>query len=58
MALAGLMLGQPALAADPVMKIGLILSLSGPGADITQNMQRGAELYLKLHRQDLPGIDL
>ena len=57
-AIAGLAIGQPALAADQVVKIGMILSLSGPGADIAQNMQRGADLYVKLHKQDLPGIDL
>lgn len=41
------------------VKVGLIVSLSGPGAEIGQTIKRGVDLYVKLHRQDLPqGIDL
>lgn len=65
LALAGLALAaqlattRPAWPADQTVKIGLILSLSGPGADIGQNMLRGVDLYMKLHMQDLPpGISL
>ena len=56
--LAVAMAAQPALAADPIVKIGMILSLSGAGANVGQSMQHGFELYQKLHKADLPGIDL
>lgn len=54
-ALCGLVLAAPLTAvADQSVKIGLILSLSGPGANIGEHMARGAGLYVKLHKKDLP----
>lgn len=49
-----LLAAQPTCAADQIVKIGLILSLSGPGADIGEHMARGVDLYMKLHQRDLP----
>lgn len=40
--------GVPALAADDPVKVGLILSLSGPGAVLGQEMQKGADLALEM----------
>jgi branched-chain amino acid transport system substrate-binding protein len=42
-----------------VIKVGIVLTYSGPDASIGESIDRGAELYLALHRQDLPaGVDL
>jgi branched-chain amino acid transport system substrate-binding protein len=50
-------LALPAHAAS--VKVGLIVSLSGPGAEIGQTIKRGVDLYVKLHKSELPlGIDL
>ena len=66
----GLLLGGCVLACQPAgmiaaraagqtVKIGAILALTGPGADIGQSIERGIDLYVKLHKQDLPkGVDL
>ncbi len=43
-----------ARAADRVVRIGMLVGLSGPGAEIGESMVRGAELYLDLHKQELP----
>jgi branched-chain amino acid transport system substrate-binding protein len=41
------------------VKVGIILTYSGADASIGEAIDRGAELYLKLHRQDLPAdVDL
>lgn len=56
----GLLWAGSVLAADTV-KVGLVLGLSGPGADIGESMARGAELYVALHQKDLPpgvGVEL
>ena len=37
-----------------VVKVGIILTYSGAEASIGEAIDRGAELYLRLHRQDLP----
>ena len=45
--------------AKKVVKVGMILTYSGADASIGEAIDRAAELYLKLHRQDLPAdIDL
>lgn len=51
-----LVLGSPArpAAADQVVKIGMILTLSGPFALLGEPIDRGARLYAKLHDKDLP----
>jgi branched-chain amino acid transport system substrate-binding protein len=53
LAAAALTLGRPA-AADTVVKVGLILTYSGPYASDGEEIDRAAELYLKLHQKDLP----
>lgn len=45
--------GSAAEAAETV-KVGLILSLSGPTASLGDNIDKGARLYMKLHANDLP----
>ena len=46
-------------AAKKIVKVGIILTYSGADASIGEAIDRAAELYLKLHRQDLPAdIDL
>ena len=50
-------------AAAPVssktIKVGIILTYSGPDASIGESIDRGAELYLALHRSELPaGVEL
>lgn len=50
--------GGAAEAADTV-KVGLILSLSGPTASLGDNIDKGAQLYMKLHAKDLPaGVNI
>lgn len=41
-------------AADQTVKIGMVLGLSGPGADIGESISRGADLYVNTHQKDLP----
>jgi branched-chain amino acid transport system substrate-binding protein len=48
------MVGRPA-AAQQVVKVGMILTLSGPFALLGEPIDRGARLYAKLHDEDLPG---
>ncbi len=50
---------QAAPADTNVIKVGIILTYSGPDASIGEAIDRGAELFLKLHRSDLPpGVEL
>jgi branched-chain amino acid transport system substrate-binding protein len=52
------LLAAPA-AADQTVKIGLVLTLSGPTASLGENIDRGAQLYIDEHRGDLPaGVKL
>jgi branched-chain amino acid transport system substrate-binding protein len=44
----------PALAADHVIKVGMIATLSGPSASLGENIDRGAQLYLDNHQAELP----
>jgi branched-chain amino acid transport system substrate-binding protein len=37
-----------------IIKVGIILTYSGAEASIGEAIDRGAELYLRLHREDLP----
>jgi branched-chain amino acid transport system substrate-binding protein len=51
--------GPAAVRADETVKVGLILSLSGPAASLGDNISKGAQLYVKLHQPDLPqGVKL
>jgi branched-chain amino acid transport system substrate-binding protein len=50
---------QEAPANSKTVKVGIILTYSGPDASIGESIDRGAELYLALHRSELPpGVDL
>jgi branched-chain amino acid transport system substrate-binding protein len=52
-------LGLPSAASAQTVKVGFIGSLSGPFAQLGEGMDRGARLYEKLHRKDLPaGVTL
>jgi branched-chain amino acid transport system substrate-binding protein len=42
------------IAADQTVKVGMVVGLSGPGADIGESMVRGADLYVALHKHTLP----
>jgi branched-chain amino acid transport system substrate-binding protein len=44
----------PAFAADQVIKVGMIVTLSGPSASLGENIARGAQLYLDNHQAELP----
>ena len=46
------LLARPAAA--EVVRIGNILSLTGPGATLGQHILQAEELYIKLHQKDLP----
>lgn len=50
--------GKPAVGdpgkVDKIVKVGIILTFSGPDASIGESIDRAAELYVKLHQQDLP----
>ncbi|MDP9994019.1 branched-chain amino acid transport system substrate-binding protein [Variovorax boronicumulans] len=46
-------IGANGVAAQTV-KVGMVVGISGPGADIGESMVRGADLYLALHGKDLP----
>jgi len=54
-ALAATSLGAPALAEEGKVKVGLILSLSGPGSVLGQEMQKGADLALEMLEGKLGG---
>jgi branched-chain amino acid transport system substrate-binding protein len=43
-----------AMAEDKTVKVGMVLGLSGAGADIGESISRGAELYVALHTGELP----
>jgi branched-chain amino acid transport system substrate-binding protein len=45
---------SPLAASAQTIKIGVILSLSGPDAALGNQIQRGLELYVKEHTKDLP----
>ena len=48
-----------AAAAETVVKVGLVLTYSGSYAADGEQIDRAAELYLKLHQQDLPpGVEI
>ena len=50
---------QAAPADTKAIKVGIILTYSGPDASIGEAIDRGAELFLKLHGSDLPpGVEL
>jgi branched-chain amino acid transport system substrate-binding protein len=44
----------PAFATDEVIKVGMIVTLSGPSASLGENIDRGAQLYFKQHETELP----
>lgn len=51
--------GGPAPAETRAIKVGMILTYSGPDASIGEAIDRGAELYRTLHAADLPaGVEL
>lgn len=50
---------QAAPADSTAIKVGMILTYSGPNASIGEAIDRGAELFLTQHRRDLPpGVEL
>ena len=50
---------QAAPADTKAIKVGIILTYSGPDASIGEAIDRGAELFLRLHGSDLPpGVEL
>lgn len=51
--------GGAAPAGATVVRVGMILTYSGPDASIGEAIDRGAELYRRLHEQELPpGVEL
>lgn len=45
--------------AEQVVKVGMIMTLSGPLASLGENIDKGAQLYLKQHESELPkGVKL
>ena len=51
--------GGAAPAGTNVVRVGMILTYSGPDASIGEAIDRGAELYRRLHEQELPaGVEL
>jgi branched-chain amino acid transport system substrate-binding protein len=50
----GALVASPSFGADQVIKVGMILTLSGPSASLGENIDRGAQLYLKQHESELP----
>lgn len=46
--------GGAAPAGGKVVRVGIILTYSGPDASIGESIDRGAELYRRLHEQELP----
>jgi branched-chain amino acid transport system substrate-binding protein len=43
-----------AASADETVKIGMVLSLSGPTASLGENILHGAQLYFDTHKSELP----
>ena len=50
----GLLLTGAGSVTAQTVKVGMVVGVSGPGADIGESMVRGADLYLALHGKDLP----
>jgi branched-chain amino acid transport system substrate-binding protein len=50
----GALIAFPAMAADAVIKVGMIMTLSGPSASLGENIDRGAQLYFRKHEAELP----
>jgi branched-chain amino acid transport system substrate-binding protein len=45
--------------AQKIVKVGIILTYSGPDASLGEPVDRAFELYMKLHKQDLPpGVEV
>lgn len=45
--------------ARKIVKVGVILTYSGPYASLGEQVDRAFELYMKLHKQDLPpGVEV
>ncbi len=45
--------------AQKIVKVGVILTYSGPYASLGEQVDRAFELYMKLHKQDLPpGVEV
>jgi branched-chain amino acid transport system substrate-binding protein len=45
--------------AQKIVKVGVILTYSGPDASLSEPIDRAFELYMKLHKQDLPpGVEV
>ena len=42
--------------AEDVVKIGNILALTGPGAALGHHIQLAQNLFMKLHKDDMPGV--
>jgi len=58
LSLLALALARPA-EAQKIVKVGVILTYSGPDASIAEPIDRAFELYMKLHKQDLPpGVEV
>lgn len=54
-----LVAGSTGHARAETVKLGLILSLSGPTASLGSNIDKGVQLYVKLHGKELPpGVQL
>ena len=51
----GSLIAAPAMAADTVIKVGLIMTLSGPSASLGENIDRGAQN--RQHRRQSKGDD-
>lgn len=48
------LIATSAFASDEVVKVGMILTLSGPSASLGENIDRGAQLYFRQHEGELP----
>jgi branched-chain amino acid transport system substrate-binding protein len=46
--------GLPAAASAQTVKVGVILTYSGPQASLGEQIDKGIKLYAKLHEKDLP----
>src|SRR5581483_6783539 len=49
-----LLLGGAGAKADTTVKIGVILTYSGPQASLGDQIEKGLDLYVKEHEKDLP----
>jgi branched-chain amino acid transport system substrate-binding protein len=50
--LTSLIVAGASMAADQTVKVGMVVGLSGAGADIGESMVRGADLYVALHSRN------